>query len=46
MEQKHLLQIYVRDCQNDLILPVTQGGFICARDNELKLYIGDTSIQK
>ena len=41
-----MLQIYVRDLNNALILPVTQGRLYGASENEGKVCIGDTSLCK
>ena len=45
-KQKNLLQISVRDLQNDLILPTYQGGFFGALNVYGKLFIGDKSLRK
>ena len=36
----------VRDWQNDLILPVNQGGFFGTRYDEGRVYTGDISLRK
>ena len=41
-----MLKIYAHELQNDLILPLNQGGLYSACDNEGKIFIGETSPQK
>ena len=41
-----MLQISVREFHNDLILPVSQGGFSGAIDEEGRVFIGGTSLRK
>ena len=41
-----MLQIYTRNFHNDLILPVTQGGFYGVQDDEGRLFIGDISLMR
>ena len=40
-KNNHILQISVRELQNDLIFPFSRGGFYGARNEHGKVYIGD-----
>ena len=42
----YLLQTSVRELHNDLILPVPQGELYGARNQEGRVFIGDTSMRK
>ena len=41
-----MLQIFVGELHNNLILPVDQGVFSGAWDDKGRVYIGDTSLRK
>ena len=42
----HLIQISVHELHNELFLPVSQGGFHGARNEDGRVGIGDTSLRK
>ena len=44
--QKHILQISVRELHNDMILPSSLGGSSSARTIDENICIGDTSLRK
>ena len=45
-KQKHILQISVRELQNDMISPIFDEDLFCARTVKGKLFIVDTSLSK
>ena len=45
-KQKNLLQIPVREINNDMIFPSSEGGFSGARTVDGSICIGDTSLSK
>ena len=44
--KKHILQISVQELHNDMILPISQRDFFCARTFDGKLGIVDKSLRK
>ena len=45
-KEKHLLKISVKELQNDMILPSSEGGFSGARTVNRNTFIGDMSLRK
>ena len=44
--EKLLIQISIRELHNDLVKPMSEGGFAGARDKEGNIIIGDTTLKR